>query len=172
MHDVSPIVEHLKKAHTELLRACQEVPAEGWRKSPSEGAWSAGEVIAHLMMVEERVANGVQKQLRGEPQAVPFWKRVHLPVSLASLRGIKAKTPIPLDRSLVGEKDEMLEKFSKARELSVALLVANGRRPLGAYRMPHPFFGSLNCYDWFRMLAYHEDRHRQQIREIVRSFQR
>ena len=172
MHDVNPIVTHLKKAHADFIAACQEVPQNRWRNSPGGGAWSAGEVVAHLIQVEQRITSEAAKMLREAPRPVPFWKRLHLPVSLAENRGIKAKTPVPLDPAMVKEKDEMLAKFTGQRDRSVAMLLSNGRTDLSAYRMPHPFFGSLHFYDWFRMLAYHETRHGKQIREIVGSFRK
>lgn len=172
MHDVNPIVTHLKKAHAEFVAACHEIPQNRWRSSPGGSAWSASEIVAHLMQVEQAVSANAAKILREAPQPVSFWKRLHLPVSLAENRSFKAKTPVPLDAALVKEKDEMLAKFTGLREHSVALLLSNGRSDLSAYRMPHPFFGSLHFYDWFRMLAYHESRHRKQILEIVDSFRK
>jgi hypothetical protein len=172
MHDLTAIVDHLKKAHVDFVAACNEIPQNRWRNSPGNSAWSAAEIVAHLMQVEQTVAGNATKILREAPQPVSFWKRLHLPVSLAEFRGYKAKTPIPLDSSLVKEKDEMLAEFTGKRDHSVALLLSNGGRDLSAYRMPHPFFGSLHFYDWFRMLAYHETRHMKQIREIVESFRK
>ena len=170
MHDVNPIVEHLKKAHADFIAACREIPNDRWRSSPGNGAWSAAEVVAHLMQVEETVTSGAKKILREAPRPVSFWKRIHLPVSLAENRGFKVKSPVALDSSQVREKEEMLAKFTGLREHTVALLLSNGRTDLSAYRMPHPFFGSLHFYDWFKMLAHHETRHGKQIREIVKSF--
>lgn len=172
MHDVTPIVAHLKKAHADFIAACQDIPQNRWRSSPGYTAWSAAEVVAHLMQVEQSVASGATRLLREAPQPVSFWKRLHLPVSLAEFRGFKAKTPIPLDSALVKEKDDMLAEFTGKRDRSVALLLSNGGRDLSAYRMPHPFFGSLNFYEWFRLLAHHETRHRKQIREIIEAFRK
>jgi len=172
MHDVAPIVAHLKKAHVDFVAVCREIPENRWRNSPGDSAWSAAEVVAHLMQVEQSVASGASKLLREAAQPVAFWRRLHLPVSLAEFRGFKAKTPIPLDSALVKGKDEMLAEFTGKRDHSVALLLSNAGRDLSAYRMPHPFFGSLYFYDWFRMLAYHESRHAKQIREIVDSFRK
>jgi hypothetical protein len=61
----------------------------------------------------------------------------------------------------------MLAALREVRSETIAFLDALPRRDLGVYRWSHPFFGSLNFYDWFRMVAYHEIRHSKQIREIV-----
>lgn len=170
--DVAPIVERLKETLAGLEAAAKAVPAERWREPPRAGAWSAAEVMAHLTMVESGVSGRAAKLLKIEPRPVPIWKRVHLPVRLAQWRRFKAKTPIPLDPKLVGEKEEMLARYAGLRQGSIALLEESRERDLGAYRWNHPFFGSLNFYDWFRMLFYHEARHIRQIREIEDSFHR
>ena len=172
MHDVNPIVAQLQKAHSSFIAACGEIPEDRWKSSPGNGAWSAGEVVAHLTQVEGRICSAVTKIVREAAVPVPLWKRLHLPVALAENRGFKVKTPIPLDPLLIKEKTPMLAELTRQRDHSVALLLSNGRKDLSAYRMPHPFFGSLNFYDWFRMLAFHEIRHTKQIREIVVSFRR
>jgi DinB superfamily len=106
------------------------------------------------------------------PVAIPLWKRAHLPVWLAEWRGFRAKTPVPLDQSLVGDKQPMLDNLMALRLGTLEFIEANRNRDLSPYRFPHPFFGSLNVYDWFRMIAHHEARHTQQLREIVEFFQR
>ena len=152
-----------------MLAAVEKLPTESWRKRPAANRWSAAEVIAHLIMVETAIQNGLDKMLRREPQAVPFWQRLHIPPKLSEYRLLKAETPIPLDSSLVGEKDAMLEQFRALRERTLALLEANCDRDLSRWRWPHPFFGSLNGWTWFRVIASHEVRHTKQIREIVKA---
>ncbi len=167
MRDVSAIIKRLAQARRDLESAASAVPAESWQIPPRPRAWSTAEVIAHLTMVEEAVTGGAAKLLRGAPSPIPFWKRLHAPVRLAEWRGIKARTPIPLDPKLVGEKDAMLARLAELRRRTLALLEEHRTRDLGAYRWPHPFFGSLNFYQWFEMIAHHEVRHTKQIREIV-----
>jgi hypothetical protein len=171
MRDIARIIDRLGRARTGLQAAVDAVPSGFWREQPRPGAWSAAEVIAHLTMVEGAITDGAAKLTRSAPRKVPFWKRLHLPVRLAAWRGVRAKTPIPLDPKLVGDKEEMLARFAALRQRTLTLLDENRKCNLSAYRWPHPFFGSLNFYDWFLLMAYHELRHTKQIREIVDSFQ-
>lgn len=167
MPEVGPILERLNRARAGLEAAARALPAEKWRQPPRPGAWSAAEVIAHLIMVEERITGGATKLIAGPPPRVPIWKRLHAPPILAKWRAFRARTPIPLDSSLVSEREEMLAKLAAIRQRTLAVLELNRNRDLRAYRWRHPFLGSLNLYDWFRMVAYHELRHTEQIREIV-----
>ena len=123
-------------------------------------------------MVEGAITDGTARLVRAAPRPVPHWKRLHLPVWLAEWRGVRAKTPIPLDPSLLDEKEAMLARLADRRRRTLALLAEHGHRELSAYRWKHPFFGSLNYYSWFKMIAHHEARHTKQIREIVEAFRK
>lgn len=172
MSDLQPILAQLDKARRSLLLAADRVPNPHWRASPGPGKWSAGEVVAHVMMVEGTIISKAGQLVRQPPKIVPIWRRAHLPVVLAEWRGVRRRTPIPLDESLVGEKEAMLARLRRVREETLAFIGQTSDRNLSAYRWPHPFFGSLNLYDWFRTIAHHERRHTKQIQEIVASLQK
>ena len=86
---------------------------------------------------------------------------------LLEARVIRRKTPLPLDHSLLGSKEEMLAELRAVRERSLAFLEETKRRDLSAYCWPHAFLGVLNIYEWFEMIAAHQLRHTKQIREIA-----
>jgi hypothetical protein len=172
MPDIAPILDRLNRVRQRLELVASSVPADLWRKPPRPGAWSAAEVIAHLTMVEAAITDSAAKLVRGAPPRVPLWKRLHAPVSLAEWRVIRRKTPIPLDPSLVADKEAMLARLAEQRRRTLALLEEHRGRDLSAYRRKHPFLGSLNYYSWFKMIAHHETRHTEQLREIVETFQK
>lgn len=170
MSHFAPLVQKLNQVRARLLAETERVPAQQWQTRPAPGGWSAAEVIAHLTMVEEAIVNGAHKVIQAEPRPTPFWKRLHIPPKIAEWRFPKARSPIPLDPSLLGEKRAMLERFAASRQRVLAFLEANRSRDLSRWRFPHPFFGSLNVYTWFKTIYHHEIRHTQQLREIVKSF--
>jgi hypothetical protein len=51
MPNIKPIVDHLNRSQAKLLRAADVVPADQWATRPLHDAWSAGELVAHLIMV-------------------------------------------------------------------------------------------------------------------------
>lgn len=163
------LVEKLNRVRADLLAVAESVPAEKWQKRPAHGGWSVAEVIAHLTMVETAITEGASKLVTREPKPVALWKRLHWPVKLAQWRFPKARTPVPLDPRLVGEKEAMLERFHAGRERTLGFLASNCDRDLGRWRWPHPFFGNLNGYTWFKLMYLHEIRHTKQMRAIVNS---
>lgn len=170
MRDLRPIVDKLHQVRALLLAETERVPAERWQQCPAREKWSAAEVIAHLTQVEATILDGATKLFAREPRALPLWKRLHIPPRLAEWRGVRARTPIPLDPTLLVSKDAMLERFQRGRQRVLAFLEAHRHLDLSRWRWPHPFFGSLNGYQWFRLIYHHEIRHTQQLREIVKSF--
>ena len=167
MRNVKPIVDHLHQAQVKLLRAADVVPAERWATRPSPEAWSAAELIAHLIMVERAIVGNADRIRAKPPRPIPFLKRLHLPMALVESRLIRRKTPIPLDTNMVREKEQMLAELREVRERSLAFLTETREQDLRKFCWPHPFLGMLNTYDWFKMIGSHEIRHTKQMNEIA-----
>jgi len=167
MRSIEPIVHKLASAQARLLRAADAVSAEQWKRGPSNGAWSAGELVAHLIMVERGIVGTADRVTQKPAKPASLLKRLHLPLALVESRLVRRKTPIPLDPQLVREKEAMLAELRDVRERSLAFLDETKNRDLSAYRWRHPFIGSLNLYEWFEMMAAHELRHTKQMQEIA-----
>jgi len=167
--DLEVVLGNLSKARARLLGAADSISGEQWKTSPSDGGWSAGELVAHLIMVERAIISSADRIVQKPPKAIPFLKKFHFPMALVEARLIRRKTPIPLDTQLVGDKEEMLAELRAVRERSLAFMAETGDRDLSAYRWQHPFLGSLNTYEWFQMIASHEVRHTKQMKEISAS---
>ena len=108
MPSLDPILEKLADAQHRLLRAADAIPADYWKTPPREGAWSAAEVIAHVITIERTVVAAVVRILKKEPKQTPLLKRFRLPIVFAERRFVRLKTPIPVDPELLGEKEVML----------------------------------------------------------------
>jgi uncharacterized damage-inducible protein DinB len=167
MQAIEPILDKLARAQAGLLRAADAVSAEQWKSNPSEGAWSAGELVAHLIMVERAVIGRADRMTQKPSKPTPLLKRLHLPLALVESRLVRRKTPIPLDPQLLREKEAMLAELRDVRERTLAFLDETKNRDLSAYCWRHAFIGTLNFYEWFQMIASHELRHTKQMREIA-----
>jgi len=164
---LASILENLGRAQSELLRAADTVPAEQWKTRPSEGRWSAGELVAHLSAIERAILSRADKLLQKPPKSVPFYKRFHVPMMIVERRVIRRKAPAALEPQLVSEKEEMLAELRGVRERTLAFIEETRGRDLSRYNMPHAFLGNLNAYDWLQFVASHEIRHMKQMREIA-----
>jgi hypothetical protein len=164
---IEPIVRKLDRAEAGLLRAADAIRADQWTSCPGNGAWCAGEVVGHLIMVERTILGKADRITQKPVKLTPVWKRFHLPLALVEARLIRLKTPIPLDPQLIREKEEMLGELQDVRGRTLAFLEETKNRDLSLYCWRHPFLGTLNLYEWLQMIACHELRHSKQMQEIA-----
>jgi hypothetical protein len=172
MTSLQPIREKLARAQSTFFRAADAIPAEKWGNCPGLNEWSAAQLVAHLVVVERGVVTNVDRLTQKAPVPVPFPKRMHLPMWLVEARVIRRKSPVPLDESLLREKEAMLAGLRGVRERTLAFISETERRDLSTYCWRHPFLGMLNVYEWMEMIAAHQLRHTKQIREIEAKLSR
>ena len=170
MRSLDPTLAKLARAQTSFFRAADEVVPEHWNTQPKPERWSAGQLVAHLVMVERAVVGGADRITQKTPRYIPFHKRFHIPIWVVESRVIRRKTPIPLDHGLIRTKEEMLGELRAARERTLAFMEETKDRDLSVYCWKHAFLGMLNVYEWFEMIAAHEIRHTKQMKEIAAHF--
>lgn len=170
MKDLAPILKFLKISRARFISTANEIPDSKWRQSPAAHAWSAAEIAAHLAMVEESIVARCRKESQTMPRPLPLLKKIHPPLVLATWRGRKVRSPVPLNADQVHDRQQAYAVLEMTREASVAFLESCKDRDLNAHRFAHPIFGSLNIYEWYRFIGYHELRHRKQLRELVEIF--
>ena len=162
MPTLEPILEKFDRAQRGFLCACGAVSADYWNTCPREGAWSAAELVAHLMTVERSVISTAARIVRKPPRRIPLFKRLHLPLAIVEKRVIRRKTPISIEKDLLGSKEKMLAELRSVRQRTLAFIVETKDR-----RWRHPFLGSLSAYAWFSFVASHQIRHENQMWEIA-----
>ncbi len=171
MTSLQPIRKKLARSQTAFFRAADAIPGEKWHNCPGLNQWSAAELVAHLVVVERGVVTNADRLTQRAPIPVSF-PRLHFPMWLVEARVIRRKSPVPLDESLMAEKEAMLAGLRGMRERTLAFISETERRDLRAYCWRHPFLGMLNLYEWLEMIAAHQLRHTKQIREIEAKLSR
>jgi hypothetical protein len=167
--NLGPLLNKLRRTREKFEAAAHQVPGDGWRTPPSEGKWSAAEVVAHVIMVETLMTGAAAKITRKPPLPVSLWKRIHIPVACVAWRGVRVESPIPLDTLLLDDREAMLARLAEQRLRTLSVLESGRDSNLHKYRLQHPVLGSLHYYDWFRTLAAHDTRHSKQLREIIQA---
>lgn len=172
MTNLDPVLELLSDTRSRFIAITREFPTERWRESPGNGGWSAGEIVAHTIQVEESIIAASRKALKKPPYPVAFLKRFHIPLALAASRVRKLKSPIPIDANRIPDPADYLEAISSTRRGTIEFVEQNRSQELRSWTFPHPAFGPLTIYDWLRLIGYHELRHAKQIREVAEIFHR
>lgn len=172
MASLEGIREKLQRAQAGFCRAADAIATEDWERQPAPGAWSAGEIVAHLTVVERSIIGNADRMTQEIAIPVPFPQRLHLPLWLVEARIIRRKSPVPQDPNLMAEKEIMLACLRCARERTLAFLSETEKRDLRAFCWRHPFLGVLNAYEWMEMIAAHQIRHTKQMKEIEEKLSR
>jgi hypothetical protein len=170
MRKLEPIYSLLASTRSRFIATVDAFPAEHWNESPADEVWSAAEVVTHTMQVEEAIVMGSKKALAAGPKPIPFLKRFHPPMAMATLRRRKFKSPIRIDERRIPDKGEYVERITATRNATLSFIASTADKNLSLYSFPHPAFGPLNLYSWFRLIGYHELRHAKQIREVAEIF--
>jgi len=166
---VQPIIEKLRESQRQLLSVADAVCPEYWQTPPGEGRWCAGQLVAHLVLVERVVLSSADRISQKEPKHWPFYRRFHVPFTVVENRWLRRKSPPAVAPTEITGKEDMLAELREVRERTLAFLDETKARDLSSYRWRHPFLGTLSLYDWLSFVASHEIRHTKQMREIAAS---
>jgi hypothetical protein len=172
---LTEVLSRLDAARATLRGAIDTIPPAMHGQRPAADRWSCAEVLEHLTLVEKifggRIVNALDAARSGlSPEAQP---RAPLPDAVEQRmvdRVNKRQAPEPAQPT--GSVDvasgwSALE--GNHATLRAALAGCDGLA-LSQVTLDHPFFGTMNVYQWVELMAAHEGRHTEQIKEIAASF--
>jgi hypothetical protein len=151
------VIESVTGTQETLLSLLDEIAAEDalWKPAPDE--WCIRELALHAMFTERLVAKLVACTARSTPPTAD------------DLRGAGiGMMPDDDGRPYAAVLDDI-------RSANAALLatIANlPDEPDMAFRMPHPFFGPLNCLEWAAFQRVHDTDHIQHAERILAGLAR
>jgi len=170
---LTEVFSRLDRSRTALRASVDAIAAPLRQQRPAPDCWSAAEVLEHLSIVERlftgRIAAAIEKARANglDPEAAA---RALLPDAIeARMRDRINKRQAPDPARPTGALDaqaawEAVE--AGHHRLRTVLGDADGLA-LSQVSLDHPFFGAMNVYQWIELMAAHEGRHTEQIREIA-----
>ncbi len=171
MSAAEPVTELLARERNNLMATFARIPEAHRTARPSDGAWSALEIVEHCARVE----GGVAKLLilrAAEPLTATAEEAAAGALTEAKVRLVRTRT----------EKLAAPERVQPTGTLSVNAVMqqaaASRRALLGAYAAtpdavldgavhPHPFIGPLTLRAWVQLIAHHDARHALQMGEVA-----
>lgn len=135
--------------------------------------WSAEETLAHLALVEERIARLVEEGVEwakandvGPEKSDESVLSSLDPFSLTEVTE-KRKAPAPITPPEGKSVDDSISSLVAWRARLKAALLRGQGFDLDEVRKPHPLTGSMNMHQWALFAAQHEERHRKQIERTM-----
>lgn len=170
---LTDVLARLDASRAELKAVIDAMPADLRDRRPEPERWSASEIVHHLSLVDrlwmtqlaERIADARMAGLGPERSA-----RVPLPPEAAALladRTTRRAAPEPAHPQAGIDLAAAWVAAESARAEFRATVTAADGLALGEVTNTHRFFGVLTVYQWVELLARHEARHAQQIREGI-----
>jgi hypothetical protein len=159
----------LEASRAALLAVAGERDQDALDAQSGDGAWSAGQVMHHIVLVEgavqavlsrlaDRAPEGPPQAGGQAPVALPAEIRDAI-TSRPAFPGTEPTTGLPAARLL----RELAESRSRTREIAGRAAL----RDMSHGRFPHPFLGRMDFYQWVLFLAEHETGHVEQVRKIL-----
>lgn len=140
---------------------------------PRGDSWSAAENLAHLALVEERIARIVEdgaEWAKGNGVG-PETSDESIMSSLDSFSLVdvveKRKAPATITPAEDKTVEESVDALIGWRARLKAALLASQGFDLTQVTKPHPVAGAMNMYQWALFVAQHEERHRRQIERTM-----
>ena len=155
--------------HKRLVNTVNAVDPALLSKRPAEKEWSVAEVVEHLCLVEGAVMSYLESKLDQPAVKVSFLKKL-VPMRIVSLRLRRLQAPERVRPAAnLPPIDELLKKYDQQREKTKKFCNEAGPARLSKIRFKHPYFGDMDGAAAVSMVAFHEQRHLKQIREILKK---
>ena len=138
----------------------------------SADSWSVAEILEHLGKADRRILQRICETLApaeapgncaSPAQFAPFCLEAH--IKDAWDQGLKAPDHlVPVGGLTV---DELLEEMRRGRAEFLSHRPRFEAHDLSQLSFPHPYFGTMNLYQWLAFVAMHENRHLRQIESLL-----
>lgn len=161
---------YLEKSRNKLLNDLEGIDDTVINTSPADGKWSIGQIIAHLMLVEQLTIGSIQKKLHKEEE-LQYTSIKHsissvlLKIVLSS--GIKIKAP-QVAASVPDEVDlnKVRMQWDDTRYKLEDLLTELPHGILDKCIFSHPYAGMLSISQTLTFMQDHFNHHLQQINHL------
>ena len=169
------VLAKLNASRAALRDAMAAIPAEARRQRPAPDRWAPVEIVEHLSLVERRFAaivGGKITEALSADLGAETGAREPLPPTVSGMladRGMRRDAPDLARPSGTLDEAAAWAAADRARADFRDVVAGGDGRALSTVIHAHPFFGALNVYQWVELIAGHEMRHVQQLREAGRQ---
>ena len=170
---LSQIFAEMDETHARFYDRVGSLGAAETGARPNAEAWSVGEIVEHVSIVEQSILK-LTRLLLMKAEAAQEAAREDgsiEPVSVDQIveRSQREKYQAPETARPSGDVSiaEALSRMRAVRESLEELRPRLEKTNLSKVSYPHPAFGPLNLYQWLVLLCIHEARHQRQIDAIL-----
>jgi hypothetical protein len=145
------IIEQVRETQNRLMALLGPLGEEHTRWKPAPDEWCLRELTLHARFTEQLVAKLVHCLSRG------------VPPTAEDLEGAGIGM-MPADDAI--DYAGVLDGLRAANEAVIDAVRSAPAEPNTEFRLPHPFFGALNCFEWAAFQRVHDLDHIQHAERI------
>jgi len=170
------LVQLLNETRTGLLALIEPLTEAQWTAKSETDGWSVQQIAEHLVMGEvgmlRKIAEAMSLPPNSEWEDQSSRKAKFLDLVLPDRRR-KAAAPPMLHPHRNWTREETIARYKAGREKTLQF-VAQADGPVKSHCADHPFpiFNSLSVYHWLLYIPLHNERHNQQIAEVLKDLPR
>ncbi|UHA74854.1 DinB family protein [Paenibacillus sp. 481] len=163
--ELQDLIQPLHETRNELLEILHGLNEAQLHKRKEPTGWNVSQVFQHLFIVEQLYVAAIGRGLMSKEDSSVDSK----PIQDLLDRSKKFAAPdIAQPTDELWGIDEIVDKLSESRKKLYALLNAlPDPSVLSRRHFIHPAFQELSLMEWVRSLYIHEQRHAEQIRDIL-----
>lgn len=165
------IARELEDSHDHVRSVLGAIPDSQW--PVSHAGWSPAETAHHLLLTGQTFLQGARTVISRGPAArrVGIFRRfVSAPVALVRYRLVRVKAPgSVMPHGAVPQRHELMAQLESLWRETAEFIEGRTDAELRTLAMRHPFFGWTPMGKMFRMMAAHQRRHLDQLRETKPS---
>lgn len=164
---MSNVKDHLDATRTQLLQEIDILDDTAFNRKPDVQSWSVAQICHHLVLVEEATRKAIAWGLKAQENSTPARKNVQL--ILDRTKKIQAPSIVePTEQPFTVQAMQDLLATTR-KNLLAFLQTIEDPEVLAKRAVQHPALGELPLDQWIEMVYLHEQRHIEQLQEIVRE---
>jgi hypothetical protein len=167
--DRDAVVKYLTTTRDQVIAETEKLSDAQWNFKAGPDRWSVGEVVEHLALAENFLAEARQKAMDGPPATTEQLAKAkgQDPVILKAIpdRTQKVQAPEPIQpKQRLGPREKVAAAYRdrRANTIAYAQKTTDDLRS----RVGDSPLGPLDAYQWLLFTAAHNERHLGQIREV------
>lgn len=163
----------LVEARAQLMAEIESGVSEAGASLSNSDRWSIAEVAYHLHLSEMGISKLLHKALKSgdrhervsDERLRAEWEHIRARVGTRQPRATAPASAVPTDAP---DLADAVDRLHQSRQRLFEMLSQVSLDELASISMPHPLegIGTLTGAGWVTLIAYHERRHIEQIREI------
>jgi uncharacterized damage-inducible protein DinB len=170
---LSQIFDEMDQIHSSFYQRVESFGPEEIAARPSPDAWTVGQIVEHVGIVEQSISKLITVLLmKAEAAGVAANEDGSIePISVEKIveRSNREKYQAPETAQPTGNVSiaDAVTRMRSVRDSLEQLRPRLQKTNSSGVSYPHPAFGPMNLYEWLILLGIHERRHLAQIESII-----